>query len=412
MPTRRLLDALPAWFGIPEANDAYVAFADGNPTWSAVSDSGDVVGVLTEQHHGPESREIHLLAVHPTMHRHGVGRALVEAFEARALSEAVRLTHVKTLGPSHPDEGYAHTREFYLALGYVPMEETPELWDGTPALLMVKPLPPLTGEAAAMARFAAPLTTADVVDALRAAGMRTGGVAIVHSSLSQLGWVAGGGQAVLQALQSVSGPAGTLVMPAQTGYSDPAGWENPPAPAAWWPTIRDHMPAYDPALTPLRGMGAVVEAFHRLPTVRSSGHPATAFLAAGPAAEQVCAPHELAHGLDDESPLGRLYQLDAQVVLIGVGHANNTSLHLAEARATWPGKTAKPTGAAMIVDGERRWVAYDAPDYDDSDFGALGADFATTGHEQTAALGAGLVRVMPMRAVVDFAATWLAGTRR
>ena len=60
--------------------------------------------------------------------------------EADAVSRGVRLLEVKTLGPSHPDAGYALTRRFYEKRGFLPLEET-DLWgEGTPCLIMVKPL--------------------------------------------------------------------------------------------------------------------------------------------------------------------------------------------------------------------------------------------------------------------------------
>jgi GNAT superfamily N-acetyltransferase len=137
---RAILDELPTWFGIPESNDAYVAFVDAHPTWRALGADGRVIGVLAPHRHNPHSVEIHLLAVVPEHHRTGVGRALVDAFERAAREGGAVIAHVKTLGPSDPDEGYAKTREFYLGMGYVPMEEMVDLWPGNPALLMVKPL--------------------------------------------------------------------------------------------------------------------------------------------------------------------------------------------------------------------------------------------------------------------------------
>ena len=62
------------------------------------------------------------------------------AVEQQAIEQGVRLLEVKTLGPSHPDAGYARTRHFYESHGFLPLEET-ELWgEGTPCLIMVKPL--------------------------------------------------------------------------------------------------------------------------------------------------------------------------------------------------------------------------------------------------------------------------------
>ena len=46
---------------------------------------------------------------------------------------------VKTLSATHPDVHYARTREFYLSIGFIELEEFPELWgSANPCLLMVK----------------------------------------------------------------------------------------------------------------------------------------------------------------------------------------------------------------------------------------------------------------------------------
>jgi ribosomal protein S18 acetylase RimI-like enzyme len=136
---RSLLEALPDWFGIPEANEEYVGFVANHPTWSGIDENGQVVGLLAPLDHAG-SVEIYLIAVRPEWHDRGVGRALVAAFEADAVARGFRLAHVKTLGPSHPDLNYARTRGFYEALGYLPMEELHDLWPDNPALIMVKPL--------------------------------------------------------------------------------------------------------------------------------------------------------------------------------------------------------------------------------------------------------------------------------
>ena len=141
-------------------------------------------------------------------------------------------------------------------------------------------------------------------------------------------------------------------MPAHTGVSDPSRWQNPPVPEEWWPIIREEWPAFDPSLTPTRAMGAVAECFRRLPDVLHSGHPAVPVIARGPLAATITASHPLEQSLGDESPIGRLYDLDARIVLIGVGHDNNTSLHLCEHRAEWPTKATRADGAPAA--GRRR----------------------------------------------------------
>jgi GNAT superfamily N-acetyltransferase len=137
--TRRLLDALPDWFGIPEANDEYGASATRLPGYLARQD-GEPIGVLLLNRHFPETAEIHLIAVAPAYHRQGVGRALVDAAEVDVRSTGARLLQVKTLGPSRPDPGYDNTRQFYLAAGFLRVEELLDLWEGYPCLVMVKPL--------------------------------------------------------------------------------------------------------------------------------------------------------------------------------------------------------------------------------------------------------------------------------
>lgn len=144
---RRLLGLLPGWFGIESSNAAYVEAARKLTTYLAWPGSqlgeGQPVGVLLATRHFPQSAEIHLLAVDPGLHRRGVGSALVRTLEADLITDGCELLEVKTLGPSRADAGYARTREFYLSIGFKPLEELRDLWDpGNPALIMVKMLTP------------------------------------------------------------------------------------------------------------------------------------------------------------------------------------------------------------------------------------------------------------------------------
>lgn len=151
----RLLRSLPGWFGIESSIVDYVARAHELPTylaWPAIAAriSGPErrpVGVLLAARHFPGSAEIYLMAVEPALHRRGVGRALVEALENDLISDGVELVQVKTLGPSHPDTGYGHTRRFYASMGFRPLEEIHGLWPGNPCLIMVKLLTAAVGRA-------------------------------------------------------------------------------------------------------------------------------------------------------------------------------------------------------------------------------------------------------------------------
>lgn len=136
----RLLAALPDWFGIESANEAYVRAAGRLPTYLAADATGTVVGALLVERRFPETAEIHLLLVEPSRHRQGAGRALLAAAEADLRAEGVRLLEVKTLGPSHPSEPYARTRRFYAAMGFLPVDELHGVWPDNPCLVLVKPL--------------------------------------------------------------------------------------------------------------------------------------------------------------------------------------------------------------------------------------------------------------------------------
>ena len=81
------------------------------------------------------------MGVLPDRHRRGIGRALVEAAAADAAAQGTRLLHVEDAGPSHPSVGYARTRSFYEALGFIAMEETTAIWgEANPCLILVKTL--------------------------------------------------------------------------------------------------------------------------------------------------------------------------------------------------------------------------------------------------------------------------------
>jgi aminoglycoside 3-N-acetyltransferase len=263
-------------------------------------------------------------------------------------------------------------------------------------------------EADQIARTPFPLTAQSLAEQLRACGLRAGQTVLVHMALSRLGWVVGGAEAAILAFLDVLGPAGTLMMPTHTtNNTDPAEWQNPPIPQEWWQLVRDHTPAYNPATTPTRMMGVVPELFRTWPGVLRSSHPVTSFAALGPNAAYLTGDHVLEEDTGNRSPVGRLYDLDGHVLLLGVGHWNNTSLHLAEARATYPGKRTIRSGAAMLLDVRRAWVEYDALETYGDDFGPIGAAFDAAHSVQVQQIAQAEVRFFRQRALVDFAVAWM-----
>ena len=265
-------------------------------------------------------------------------------------------------------------------------------------------------EAETIQNISAPRTRATLAADLRTLGLHAGQVVIVHSSLSAIGWVNGGSVAVVQALLEVLTPDGTLVMPAHSGdLSDPSYWRNPPVPEAWWPAIRETMPAFDPRFTSTRSMGRIVETFRTWPEACRSRHPQVSFAAWGRQAELITANHALENGLGEQSPLGRIYDLDGLVLLLGVPYGNNTSFHLGEARV--PGGKTIVQGAPIIENGQRVWKSFATLDVDSDCFDELGADFEKARPVKIGRVGSALTRLFSQRTAVDFAEKWITAKR-
>ena len=246
-------------------------------------------------------------------------------------------------------------------------------------------------------------------------GIRSGMVLLVHSSLSAMGWVSGGAVAVIIALQEILGETGTLVMPTHsTDLTEPSQWKNPPVPESWWSVIRTTMPAYQPDLTPTRSMGIIAETFRKQKGVLRSAHPHHSFCGHGHQASQIINNHSLELGLGEGSPLARIYDLGGSVLLLGVGHDSNTSMHLAEYRATFPTKRIVQEGAPISKSGSRQWATFENIDLDSSDFGQIGEDFLRSDVGRVVYRGeVGLAncQLMPQCSLVDFTVDWLEENR-
>lgn len=261
------------------------------------------------------------------------------------------------------------------------------------------------GEKDVMQKVSQPNTRTSLVIDFENLGLKKGMTVIVHSSLSSLGWVCGGPVAVIQALMDVVGEEGTIIMPTQTGdNSDPSMWQNPAVPESWWETIRQEMPAYDPAITPTRAMGKIVETFRTFPHVKRSGHPTYSFAAWGKHADYILSEQPLEEGFGPKSPLAKIYDLNGHVLLLGVGHDSNTSLHFAE--HSIPNREKVNKSAAMVVDGERVWKSYEEILYDSDVFEELGMDFKKSHEVREGVIGSGKTKLMSQKKLIDFARDW------
>lgn len=256
-----------------------------------------------------------------------------------------------------------------------------------------------------------PMTKKSLVDDLKQLGIQKGDIVIAHASMSKLGWIVGRETTVIDALLEVIGEDGTLIMPSQSGEnSHPTYWQNPPVPEDWIEIIKENMPPFDKKRTPTRAMGKVVNALLAHPLCLRSNHPQVSFCGVGKLAKQVLDHHELKHGLSTGSPLQKLYDLNAKILLLGVGYENCTSLHLSESKLD-----NTPTyiqGSRMMIDGISQWVEFEEFCYDDQDFRQLGQDFEKEHPVSINTVGISTSRLIDMKTLCDFALFWFKANRK
>lgn len=268
----------------------------------------------------------------------------------------------------------------------------------------------------ALSLLSVPHSRAGLAGQLSGLGVARGGVLLVHASMRAVGAVDGGVHAVAAALRDVLGPDGTLVVPAFTPENSDTspqyrsrvrglGEEDRDA-------VRGSMPAFDPAGTAAPSMGRLAEAVRRSPGSARSAHPQTSFAALGPLAAHVLSHHRPDCHLGEDSPLARLHELRAQILLLGTGFESCSAFHLGEYRVPSPPRR---TYRCVVADGgRRRWWEYEDVALDDSDFGSLGADFERSVHAPevgTATVGSAPSRLFGLPEAVAFATRWLAAHR-
>ena len=125
--TRTILEALPDWFGIPEAREEYIAGSKDNIFFCAC-DEDKPVGFLYIKETGKDTAELAVMGVLKEYHRRGIGRALFEHAKTAAKEAGYSFLQVKTVQVGRYDD-YDATNRFYLSLGFKEFEVFPTLWD-------------------------------------------------------------------------------------------------------------------------------------------------------------------------------------------------------------------------------------------------------------------------------------------
>jgi aminoglycoside 3-N-acetyltransferase len=219
----------------------------------------------------------------------------------------------------------------------------------------------------------------ELVAQLLGLGVKPGGVLLVHTSFSKVAPVEGGPRGLIAALQGAVGSKGTLVMPSMTDDDD-----HP----------------FDSKTTSCLGMGVVADTFWRIPGVVRSNNP-HAFAAVGPQAAHITTEHpvDVPHGLN--SPVGRVYELDGQVLLLGVGHDADTTVHLAEAMASV--RYRRPKYATVLSSGQPTRFHYSEIDHCCQSFGFMDQWLDAEQRQQRGCVGHATARLAWSRDIVQVA---------
>ena len=125
--TRTILEALPDWFGIPEAREEYIEESRDNIFFCAYNEDKPV-GFLYIKETGKDTAELAVMGVLKEYQRHGIGRALFEHAKAAAREAGYSFLQVKTVQMGKYED-YDNTNKFYLSLGFKEFEVFPTLWD-------------------------------------------------------------------------------------------------------------------------------------------------------------------------------------------------------------------------------------------------------------------------------------------
>jgi aminoglycoside 3-N-acetyltransferase len=167
------------------------------------------------------------------------------------------------------------------------------------------------------------------------------------------------------------------------------------------PTMTDGESKFDPNTTPTLDMGITAETFWRQPGVLRSTHPGGSFAAQGPLAARICEPQPLSPPHGPDSPVGRVHELDGQLLLLGVTHSENTTLHLAEVIAKVPYSVAHP--CVVEVDGELRTLLIAETDHCCTRFRLADRWLSDKAKQRTGLVGNAHARLCASRDVVAVA---------
>jgi len=159
------------------------------------------------------------------------------------------------------------------------------------------------------------ITKEMLIDDLQSIGIGRGDMIYVHSSIKSIGWLENGADTLTGAFLSVLTAEGTLAVPTHT-----------------LSFVKRGVPPYEANKTPSE-LGMYPNAVWKHPLAKRSGHASHSSAAIGAKAKYLTENHDPTNALGYDSPVYRMVRSGGKILLIGVTHVNNTTVHLAESMA-------------------------------------------------------------------------------
>ncbi len=258
-------------------------------------------------------------------------------------------------------------------------------------------------------------TVEELTADLRALGVASGDLVMVHASLRRIGPVVGGGDGVLDALLAAVGPDGTLMM--NVGVRDDWGWVNDRPELDRLALLVDAEP-FDPLTTPAEpDNGVLAELFRVRAGAVVSNNPEGRLGALGPLAEGLMADAPWDDYYGPGSPLQRLVEAGGKVLRLGADLGTVTLIHYGEYLVDLPSKirvrrhrrVRTPAGSEVrtveCLDDSTGIV--EQPDGTPDYFETILIDYLAAGRASVGSVGSATSELIDAADLVAFAVGWM-----
>lgn len=265
-----------------------------------------------------------------------------------------------------------------------------------------------------------PITRSDLIPELQAIGVEPGQVVMLHTSLSSIGYVIGGADAVVLALLEVLGEHGTLIALASWDHAPPdsdRGWT-----AAVRDAYRRDPPAFDVHVSACaRYVGRAPERIRTWPGAVRSDHPEASFVALGAHARWLTEGQPKDHPYGPGSPLAKVLEANGSILMLGAPLESITMLHHAEELAVVPNKKEVHYSAPVRtlrgiewreihdIDTSTGAFAYETVVGDRDSFEVIAEEALAEGIGRRHQIGESRSVLFPARELVAFGVSWMEG---